>query len=410
MKRLLILLAIIATFASYHIASAEDYDKIYAAHNGVSIFIADARYGYMTIDGEVLFPAVFNDVSPFICGLAIVKQGNKYGLISIQGSTVVECTFDSIQYSEEHEDDHLLIVTQSERYGVMTASGDMITAIVFENISGFINGYAIVTMNGAAGLIDTTGTVRITPEWDWLYYPDENGWCLACMDDTVPQYMYINMDGRTIGPYEYAEPYSEGFAFVISDGIETVINDTGGVVLTSDGTVDAMHSAYSGGLMGVLIHGDWGYVDYSGNICITPQWAEVGTFSDNGLAMATLNGISYGYINKNGEWIIEPIWTDAYDFVKGYAIVEAESGTGLIDEHGNIIIQPIWAGVDYPAEGMVGISTDDWLYGYMNLEGDWVIEPKYEYAEWFSNGIARVYASDTETYIWINRSGEVVCP
>lgn len=410
MKRLFALMVVMVTFASCYVGFAEDDNRIFAAHNGVAIFESNARFGYMTFDGEVLFEATYDDVTPFVCGLAIVKQNDKYGLVSIQGSTVADCIYDSIQFSDEHANDHLLIVSHDGQYGVITADGDMITPIDFEDMSGFINGSSIVTINGLMGLIDTTGTMRISPEWDWLYYPDENGWCLACMDDITPTYMYVNTDGRTLGPYEYAEPFCEGLAFVIDDGVESVINPAGAAIFTANDTVDAMHSAYSQGLIGVLVQGNWGYVDYSGNFSIAPQWAEVGMFSDNGLAMATLDGESFGYIDKAGEWVVEPIWSDAYDFVNGYAIVESESGMGLIDEYGNTVIQPIWSNVDYPAEGMAGIMNDDELWGYMDLENDFVIEPAYEYVEWFSNGIACVYIPDIGSPIWINRIGEIVSP
>ncbi|EAH9640326.1 WG repeat-containing protein, partial [Campylobacter coli] len=59
-----------------------------------------------------------------------------------------------------------------------------------------------------------------------------------------------------------------------------------------------------------------------------------------------LNG-KYGFIDKNGEFVIKPNFDDAWYFREGLAKVGLNGKYGFIDKSGKIVIEPIFDDIDY---------------------------------------------------------------
>lgn len=72
----------------------------------------------------------------------------------------------------------------------------------------------------------------------------------------------------------------------------------------------------------------------------------------------------WGYIDKEGNFAIEPKFHDAWNYHEGLAVVKV-----------------------------------DWARGFIDREGKYVIEPKYQYAGPFRDGKAKVMLDDVWEYI-----------
>lgn len=157
--------------------------------------------------------------------------------------------------------------------------------------------------------------------------------------------------------------------------------------------------------------GKWGYIDVSGAVVIAPQYDLAWDFSE-GLALAR-QGSQYGYIDKTGAWVIAPQYTDAWYFSEGLAPVETSDGWVYIDRSGTVVVEPDFElaqgmleenGNYRPREfGLVRVGNQ---YGFRNAEGEVVVEPQYEQAWHFSEGLARVKKNDQWGYI--DRTGALV--
>ena len=64
----------------------------------------------------------------------------------------------------------------------------------------------------------------------------------------------------------------------------------------------------------VKIDGKWGFINENGDIIIEPKFDEALSFTENGLAAACLNN-KCGFINENGDFVIEPKFDEAGSFV-----------------------------------------------------------------------------------------------
>jgi len=105
---------------------------------------------------------------------------------------------------------------------------------------------------------------------------------------------------------------------------------------------------FSEGLAAVLIDELWGYIDKNGEFVIEPKFQDIGKFSE-GLASATINeGFDerkYGYIDKTGNFVIEPKYDWAPPFENGFAYVNIPSDSingkwGYINKTGKYVWEP----------------------------------------------------------------------
>jgi hypothetical protein len=160
----------------------------------------------------------------------------------------------------------------------------------------------------------------------------------------------------------------------------------------------------------VCLDGKWGFIDIAGKFVIPATFANIGRFSE-GLASASIDGGMLGYIDKTGRFVIEPRFDEAGEFSEGSAIARIldeereEFEWGCVDRKTLKYIRWDWCEnyQDIRYEDVLDIERnkaemseglrpvcDGWLYGYQNDGGRWEIEPQFEMAGRFSDGLAVV--------------------
>ena len=93
------------------------------------------------------------------------------------------------------------------------------------------------------------------------------------------------------------------------------------------------------------------------------------TISDfsNDLARMKKSGL-YGFINKQGEWVVEPIYSNVSDYSNGYAWVKTESGSEhFLDLSGSIISSGNYH-KNTVAEGLSLVLHSKYPYGYYTYQ------------------------------------------
>ncbi|MBE5803100.1 MAG: WG repeat-containing protein [Clostridiales bacterium] len=125
------------------------------------------------------------------------------------------------------------------------------------------------------------------------------------------------------------------------------------------------------------------------------------TISDfsNDLARMKKSGL-YGFINKHGEWIVEPLYHNAANYSNGYAWVKTENGQEhFLDSSGNIVSSGRYGILnDSVAEGLAVVSHSEYPHGYntyQQISPDAVVPTPPEgklflNADSFSDGLAFV--------------------
>ena len=118
------------------------------------------------------------------------------------------------------------------------------------------------------------------------------------------------------------------------------------------------------------------------------------------IARELLLGMFFGLLILGGINYVHSQSTDyAYVgyFHEGVAVVRREhnwwainNDYGYIDEDGNQVIEFRYMFAEDFNEGLAAVSEDGKKYGYIDHDGNWAIEPQFDYAEDFYNGEATV--------------------
>jgi len=164
----------------------------------------------------------------------------------------------------------------------------------------------------------------------------------------------------------------------------------------------------------------YGFVDENAIEVIPCQYKWVSRFSDGLAAVYDTITNKIGFIDKQGNYVIQPQYSDSpysgfnCGFNEGKAIVIGENGYKVIDINNKVVLD-LADFKDYSywqpgkvSDGLIrlrknGTST----YGFINLSGEWVIQPTLNYEEVgdFVDGLAKVKRDNT--YSYIDKSGNL---
>lgn len=153
----------------------------------------------------------------------------------------------------------------------------------------------------------------------------------------------------------------------------------------------------------------WGYIDKQGKFIIPPAYEWVEDFNDHGLAKVSLNGYS-AIIDKSEKMVIEPIYDYISDFLENLVVASRDNYYEVLDTKGQIVIKS----KDHIGDFHNGLATigrptqnGSYLYGYIDVEGKAVLEPVFEQAGSFQNNKALVKIKDKK-YAVIDKKGTIL--
>jgi hypothetical protein len=128
--------------------------------------------------------------------------------------------------------------------------------------------------------------------------------------------------------------------------------------------------------------------------------------AETGFYPYSADGLTYGYVDETGEWVIEPQFDFAANFVDGLAVIEQAGKYGYIDAGGNVVAEPQYDFAGNFAFGLAPVVVDG-EFGYIDQMGQLVIEPQFNDAQAFTTeGLAAVRPD--QSYGYIDPTGQMV--
>ena len=140
----------------------------------------------------------------------------------------------------------------------------------------------------------------------------------------------------------------------------------------------------------------YGFVDKNGNWIINPIYEDVDVFREE-VCWVKLKD-KWGLIDRNGEFLIHPRFDGAREFNEGLANVKIANKWGVVDKEGNIIIRPEFDYIDSFKNGVAYIKNQG-KYGFVFLDGNRIIPAEFDDVRGFSEGLAAVMTDGRWGYI-----------
>ena len=255
---------------------------------------------------------------------------------------------------------------------------------------------------------------------------------------------FINESGKFVIEPKYTSVTGDGFsdsgkAIVGMTPYQDVIIDRSGKETPIPAGLSTQTS-FSNGLA-IVYNSDFelGLINESGRLVVEPKFAQIQT--GDSLTLVRLNSrTSSNYIDSNGKFLFDsqaldpvPTYTSATTFSEDRAIVKLAQGEkySLIDSDGQIIkdfkLSDVLSGfidlqcgtVKGYSQGLIGArffptgvnpnsrrSVRKYKCGYLDRDGLVAVEPAFDYAMPFSEGLAAVKIGNKWGYI--NLKGEMV--
>ena len=331
----------------------------------------------------------------------VINEAGYVGLIDIKGEVIVPCIWDGLAYyggdfadGYNFKDDRKKTsVTYDLRYGGRRTP--LYNVLTLEDIGGnicsFSEGYAVVSNND--------GKYGYLRESDHSY--------------TDVQYVY-----------DSATAFKNGYAFVLQNGIGTIIDKQFSPIIRSSNKYQIV-AIIGDGLIGVKdkTTGKYGFVNYKGSLIIPCEYCDINDFNDGLCVVAvgdsrTSDNVKYGCINTRGEIVIPFIYDYLYTYKDGYMRAMNNGKETLLGLDNKPLLGFSWeySHLDRLFDGCARVENGSLLppyrYGYLDSRGQVIVPLIYEWAEHFSDGIACVGKSinGERKYGGINTNGVEVIP
>ena len=266
---------------------------------GLSAAYGPEGFCYIDVNQTVVINKPFSDGRPFSEGLAGIQTGGLWGFIDTAGNIVIEPQFEEVGEFLEG----LAAVHNGSKIGFINTMGELVIPYgPFAEVGCFNNGFCNAwTSTGRAGLIDTTGEWVVPPEYDSIR--DENGYYVLINNDLYG--FWIPEDDVTVKPK---------YAYFIK------INDAIGIVLDNQ-NLNYLFDATEGRI-------------------ISESFYSLKTSTENLMPAQENRGDLWGFIDYSGQWVIQPQFEDAWSFYEGLAPVMLEGKWGYI---ANPLIYDEWS-------------------------------------------------------------------
>lgn len=324
---------------------------------------------FREIRAVYLFPVVMKEIG-----------GNKWGYIDSKGNLTLPASY---EHAEDFQENSLAIVGVMNKSGIINAKGYFIVNPKYDTIQPFSEGRAVVNNLQGFKVIDESGKEITDKAYSIIIGEYKEGRVRAVETNEHGKYSYgyLNKRGKVVIPitYETASDFVQGKAIVNTKGSSFQL------------------------------------IDLTGKVLHSYPYAYVGNYGQGLLAFKRSNDGKLGYMDEQGEIVIEPKFSNAESFIDGRAIVSLSENNrdryGVIDRTGYFVIKPNYNQILYLDEGRFAIGKEKdpqlpcrSIYALADSDGHILTGFIFNTIAKYQDGLASV--SDDQHTFFIDKSGK----
>jgi hypothetical protein len=342
-------------------------------------------WGYIDKTGSVVIPLQFEWAEPFSEGLAAVRLNKKSGFIDNTGRLVIQPRFDRVRPFQSGR----ASVGIGPDWGFIDRSGSEVVPLSYAFTQSFSGDRASVGIRGTrkTGALDPSGQLVIAPEFEGIA-PFSEGLAKATRGG---KFGYIDPSGKVVAPFEFdhASEFRDARAVVRRESTKEwgFVDKTGALTVLSG--FDLVFQPSEGLALVADKQRRMGAIDPDRQMVIPLQFAHAGSANlesesrraygfQEGLLPVSYGG-GFGYIDRQGSFVIRPQFRSAGPFQDGVAVVlmdakvalhpNAKGGlAGLVDRSGKLVAPPIYDWAKRKPDGLVQVKFGERL-GYLDAKG-----------------------------------------
>ena len=321
------------------IVDYEDKDKFYL------IYEKDNKYGVIEDENTIINNEYDNIEYDNLNQLFIVKKDGKYGIVKLNGETLISCLYDEIDiegiyiYALKNEEqtifntsgekiedqkyksvynventNYKITINDENKYGVLDENNNSIISNNYFYIGYLGNNYFVVSgQNGKNGIIDNKGDVILDTKYDTIEKIEDTN-LIDAVEINTNTITLFNNEMKELNKMSNASIFVEkNYIRIYSNKEQKYFNSNGEE--KSNKEILSQNKIFSD-----VKDGKWGFVDSNGNVIVDYIYDEVTEQNSYGFAGIKKDG-KWGSINEDGQVIIEPTYTlnnNEVDFVGEY--------------------------------------------------------------------------------------------
>lgn len=197
----------------------------------------ESKSALLDLEGNIFVPFEYSAIQDYHNGMAVVKQGEKYGFLGPDGTLAVPFVYDEMRNFEQNRAAVGLQKENRWRFGFIDKQGDEVIPPIYQEVGKFnAAGVTSAVLDlRQARMIDRNG--KVLTEKDYASISDliQDGLMGCCvMDENGDSwYGYLNQYGQEVIPtqFDHAQNFQNGLAVAWQDGKCGVIDVTGKFVL-----------------------------------------------------------------------------------------------------------------------------------------------------------------------------------
>lgn len=313
-----------------------DYDDIYTLKGIENSLIVEknAKVGLVDNTGRVIVETIYSEIKQLgdepLDGYIVKNEEGKYGVIGASKEQKLEGKYEKI---EQIAANNLFVITEGEKQKLINSKGTVILEEGFDKVKQILKDSKgiIFEKDESCGVMTLDGTIKIQNTYQDLKQL-ENGYLVAKKDE---KYGIIDTENNEKLYFNYSSiDYNKKLDLYVAEDIDfksSIIDKKFEVRLIGILSELNTESKY----IKMRINNEYKYYNLDFEEKQSTEF-----LTGNTLFLSQKNG-KYGYINAEGEVVVDYIYDDATEQNKfGYAAIQKNGKWGSINNEGQVVVEP----------------------------------------------------------------------